>query len=209
MNGSLNFWIWLIVLGGGAALLLHLYVIEIWTLSPEDPLLVSSTAPALHGGDVLVVMRSPGIERGQLVRCRDPQSADRFVVARAIARSGEAVDFKNDAVTVDRRRTPSPRGCDAVKVLDPSRNEEVDLDCTVDEYAGRDFPVLRSRAFPEPPSNVTVEPGKWFLVSDDRHIHLDSRDFGPIDANTCQHIALRLVGPAGLGDADTRFTLLW
>ncbi len=59
------------------------------------------------------------------------------------------------------------------------------------------YSALRARANPEPFHKVTVEFGKWFLVSDDRHVHLDSRDFGEIDsgpAGGCQHIVFRLVG---------------
>jgi signal peptidase I len=209
MNGRLNLLIWVTVLGGGAALLLHLYVIEIWTLPVNDPLLAASVAPTLHEGDLLVLMRESSVERGQLVRCRDPQSSDRFVVGRAMARSGETVDIGLELVSVDRRRAPSPRACDRAKVFDPTRNEEIDLDCSVEEYAGRDYDALRSRAFPEPPMTFTVEFGKWFLVSDDRHVHLDSRDFGPIDPSTCQHIAVRLVGAGGFSDADSRFTFVW
>jgi signal peptidase I len=209
MNGRLNLAIWLIVLGGGAALVVHLYVLEIWTLPPDDPLLSASVEPTLRGGDVVVVMKTSGIERGQLVRCEDPQSSQRFVVARAMGHSGELVELHGETVSIDHRRTPSPRACPESKVFDPNRNEEVDLDCGVEEYAGRDFQALRSRAFPEPPASWTVESGKWFLVSDDRHVHLDSRDFGAVDPSTCRHIAVRLVGPAGIGDADTRFTFVW
>jgi len=39
-------------------------------------------------------------------------------------------------------------------------------------------------------------------VSDDRHVHLDSRDFGQVDPRTCQHIVFRFVGAAGLGDGQ-------
>jgi signal peptidase I len=209
MNGRFNTLVWLIVLGGGAALLLHFFVLDIWTVPPNDPLLGNSVEPNLRAGDVLVIMKGPGVERGQLVRCQDPQASDRFVIGRAMARAGEVLDMTGETVSVDRRRTPSPRGCDGKKVFDPNRNEEVDLDCIVEDYAGREFEVLRSKAFPEPPMTVTVDSGKWYLLSDDRHVHLDSRDFGQIDPNTCQHIALRLYGLAGLGDADTRFTFVW
>lgn len=209
MNSRLNTIVWLIVLGGGAVLLLHFYVLEIWTIPVDDPLLTASLAPTLRGGDTLVVMRDNGVERGQLVRCKDPQSPERFVVARAIARTGEVVEIHGESVTVDRRRMPSPRGCDRVKVFDPIHNEEVDLDCAVEEFAGKDFQVVHTHAFPEPPTISTVDFGKWFLISDDRHIHLDSRDYGAVDPTTCQHIALRLVGPAGIGDSDTRFTFVW
>jgi len=209
MNGRLNFLVWLIVLGGGAAFLLHQFVLEIWTIPPNDPLLEASVAPTLRGGDVLVVMRGNSVERGQLVRCKDPQAADHFVIGRAIARSSETIGIHSEVVTVDRRRMPSPRGCDKVKVFDPIHNEEVELECSVEEFAGRDFQVVHSSAFPEPPTEATVDFGKWYLVSDDRHVHLDSRDFGPVDASSCQHIALRLIGPGGFSDADSRFTFVW
>jgi signal peptidase I len=209
MNGRLNTAIWVLVLGGAVAFLLHLYVIEIWTIPVDDPLLAASVAPTLRGGDMLVVMRGNSIERGQLVRCQDPQAAGRFVIARALAHSGEQVDIRGETIAVDRRRNPSPRGCSRVKVFDPNRNEEVDLECMVEEFAGRDYNILLSKAFPEPPMSSTVEFGKWFLASDDRHVHLDSRDYGPIDPTTCQHIALRLIGPAGISDSDSRFTFVW
>jgi signal peptidase I len=209
MNSQLNFWLWVIGGGGGIALVLHFFVVEIWTLPPDDPLLAASTAPLLHGGDLLVVARQPSIERGQLVRCTDPESSGRFVIGRAMARGGEAIELRGELVYVDRRRVPSPHACDRMKVFDPKRNEEVDLDCGVEEYAGREFEILHSTAFPEPGSAGAVEFGRWYLVSDDRHVHLDSRDFGAIDPGTCRHILLRLVGPGGWWDADSRLTFIW
>jgi signal peptidase I len=209
MNGGLNSLVWVIVIGGGVALLLHYFVIEIWTLPPDDPLLAASVAPLLHGGDVLVVSRTSAIERGQLVRCTDPEAQGRFVVARAMAHSGETVEILQEFVAVDRRRTPSPHGCDSVKAFDPKRNEEIELQCGVEDFAGREFQIVRSKAFPEPGGSATVETGRWYLVSDNRHIHLDSRDFGTIDPSTCQHILLRIVGPGGWFDADSRLTFIW
>ena len=61
----------------------------------------------------------------------------------------------------------------------------------------------------EPPTKVEVEAGRWFLVSDDRHLHLDSRDFGQIDPVGCQHIVFRLVGAAGFGDTAKRLSIIW
>jgi hypothetical protein len=46
-------------------------------------------------------------------------------------------------------------------------------------------------------------------VSDDRHIHLDSRDYGQVAPGTCQHILFRIVGPAGFTDAKSRLTVIW
>ena len=53
-----------------------------------------------------------------------------------------------------------------------------------------------------------VEPDKIFLVSDDRHIHKDSRDFGSVDASSCEHVVFRLWGQT-FGDASHRFNVLW
>ena len=54
-----------------------------------------------------------------------------------------------------------------------------------------------------------IEAGKWYLVSDDRHIHLDSRDFGQIDPTTCQHIVYRLQSAKGFGDSKRRLSVIW
>ena len=85
----------------------------------------------------------------------------------------------------------------------------VTLSCSVEEMGDMPFSVLRTSDHPEPPVSVLVEPSKWFLVSDDRHVHLDSRDFGQLDPMTCQHVIFRLVGTAGFGDARRRLTLIW
>jgi signal peptidase I len=53
-----------------------------------------------------------------------------------------------------------------------------------------------------------VEPGKVFLVSDDRHIHKDSRDFGQVDGAACEHVVFRLWGES-FGDSSHRFNVLW
>ena len=69
--------------------------------------------------------------------------------------------------------------------------------------------ALRSSDHPEPPTKTAVESGKWFLVSDDRHIHVDSRDFGQVDTTTCQHIVFRLQSGQGFGDSKKRLSIIW
>jgi signal peptidase I len=79
----------------------------------------------------------------------------------------------------------------------------------MEDYGDFPFGTLRSLESSEPTVTDTVAAARWFLVSDDRHVHLDSRDFGPIDPRTCQHIVFRLVGPSGIGDSDRRFQPIW
>jgi signal peptidase I len=57
-------------------------------------------------------------------------------------------------------------------------------------------------------SSAKVEAGKVFLVSDNRLMHLDSRDFGQVDVSTCSHIVYRLWGER-FTDSSRRFTILW
>jgi signal peptidase I len=52
------------------------------------------------------------------------------------------------------------------------------------------------------------EAGKLFLVSDNRSMHEDSRDFGQVDASTCEHIVFRLWGEH-YTDSSRRFTIIW
>jgi signal peptidase I len=196
---------------GGALLILYYTVLDVWTVPSDDPLLAASVAPTLQQGDVLIVTRHGSVDRGNLLRCGDPQAPGRYVVGRAMGRWGDDVDITGELVRVDGRRNPSPHACDTAKwtIFDPIHNSDVVLSCSVEEYGGSDYLALREGDYPEPSTKANIEQGQWYLVSDDRHIHLDSRDFGSVDPSTCQHILFRLVGPAGVGDSKSRLTVLW
>jgi signal peptidase I len=68
---------------------------------------------------------------------------------------------------------------------------------------------MRAYDHPEPPTRAAVESGRWFLVSDDRHVHVDSRDFGQVDVSTCLHIVFRIEGKDGMGDEKKRLSIIW
>ena len=202
---------WGMGLLGVVLLGLYLFALDVWRVPEDDPLLSASIQPTLAAGDLLVVTRRTGIGRGDLLRCADPQAPGRFVVARAIGEGGEMVALERELVSVDGHRAPSPRGCDVAKVtvFDPNRNDDIELDCSIEEFGDTTYAALRARDLAAPPTKTTVESGKWFLVSDDRHVHLDSRDFGQIDPATCQHIVFRIEGRRGLGDSRTRLSVIW
>lgn len=188
--------------------------IDFWVVPGDDPLLTASIAPTLSPGDLLVVSRRNTIERGYLLRCPDPQAAGRYVIARAIARYGDRLDLGGESVSIDNHATPSPRACDTpqITVHNPASDEDVVLDCSVEEYGEMSYDALRARSNPEPFHPVVVDPGRWYLVSDDRHVHLDSRDFGTIEggsAGGCQHILFRVVGGRGFFDSQSRLTIIW
>ncbi len=50
-----------------------------------------------------------------------------------------------------------------------------------------------------------VGPGRYYLVSDNRYYHEDSRDFGAVLKETCvDSIAFRLWSKEGIGDGAQR-----
>ncbi|HEX3343896.1 MAG TPA: signal peptidase I [Polyangiaceae bacterium] len=195
---------------GAVVLILYVFVFDVWTVPSDDPMESASIEPTLSAGDVVLVSRHTSVTRGNLLRCPDPQAPGRFVIARAIAPSGEHIEISNEVVTIDGKRLPSPRACDVPVALihDPQTDQDVNLRCSIEDYGERDFWALRADT-PEPPSKALVEPGRWFLVSDDRHVHVDSRDFGQIDVSTCLHIVFRIEGKAGLGDEKKRLNVIW
>jgi len=211
MRAWLKLLVWVAVVLGVVALVLYAFVFDVWTLPVDDPMEAASVEPTLSAGDVVLVSRHTTVSRGNLLRCPDPQAAGRFVVARAVASSGENVEIREETVLVDGTRLPSPRACDTPSVLvhDPQSDDDVSLHCSVEDFGERDFWALRSIEHPEPPSKAVVDPGRWYLVSDDRHVHVDSRDFGQIDTSTCQHIVFRLESRAGFGDQKKRLSIIW
>jgi signal peptidase I len=196
---------------GGIFGLLQAFVFELWTVPTDDPLLAVSIAPTLAAGDVVLVMRHSSVARGSLLRCADPDAPGRFVVARAIGHGGERIELRDEVVVVDSDRKPNLRACDppTLTLHDPRVDADVLLSCGVEDFGDVAFSVLHATKQPEKLSAAEVEPQRWFLVSDNRHIHLDSRDYGQIDPNTCQHLFFRVVGAEGFGDTKARLSIIW
>jgi signal peptidase I len=211
MRTWIKFFAWLAAIVGAVGLVMHLLFFDVWKVPLDDPLLAASIEPTLSAGDLVVVMRRTSVARGELLRCTDPESPGRFVVARAIGRFGEQIELHDELVSLDGKRTPSPRACDppAVTVHDPRIDDDVTLSCSQEDFGDMTFPVLRANERPEGPTKATVEATRWFLVSDDRHVHLDSRDYGQVDPETCQHVVFRILGRGGFADSRRRLTIIW
>lgn len=211
MGTWLKFIFWTGAVLGTVGFALHLFFFEVWRVPTDDPLLAASIEPTLSAGDLVLVMRHGSVARGDLVRCADPEAAGRFVVARAIGRSGDHVELDREVVSLDGKRVPSPRACDpaVITVHDPRIDEDVTLDCSQEEFGDVAFSAARASDRPELPTKVTVAPDGWFLVSDNRHVHLDSRDFGDVDPSSCQHVVFRIAGAAGFGDSRRRLSIVW
>lgn len=202
--------VWTVGIGGVVVGLLYYFALDVWTVPTDDPLLSASIQPTLSAGDVIVLARHPTVSRGLLLRCPDPQAEGRFVVARAIGEAGDKFALVGETIHIDGHSVVSPHACmeSQVSVLDPNRNEQLELNCSTEEYGEATYSVLRSE-HPEPPTQANIETGRWYLLSDDRHVHLDSRDYGQVDPSTCQHVVFRLFGAKGWTDWNTRLTFIW
>jgi signal peptidase I len=202
--------LWVVGIFAAICLILYLTVFDVWRVPADEPMMSASVEPALTAGDLVLVARHSSPDRGNLVRCPDPQAPGRFVVGRVLGLPGEKVTIVGELVNLDGKRTPSPRACPSVTLTHPASGAEETLTCAEEEISQMTFRSLRAHKRPEPPTAaVTVDPKRVFLVSDNRHMHVDSRDYGQVDIATCQHVVFRLWSAIGFGDAEHRFSIIW
>lgn len=170
-------------------LLLRLLVLDVWTL-PDDAFLGASAAPVLGAGDTALVITRGEATFGELVRCADPQEAGAFVIGRIAGVEGDTVEVEGPRLTVNGKLYETESACAQPKVLvkHPETLKEVELSCGIVQMGGGwHYRISAPGAFQEQKKTARVLPGKVFLLSDNRAMHDDSRDFGLVDRSTCTH----------------------
>lgn len=208
---SVKFLLWFAGLTVVSLLICWLIGLRIWTV-PDDRFVATSTAPTLAGGDVVILVESDGRTSGDLVRCRDPKdagrplsaeeaargvSAQRWVIGRIYASANDRVKIEGGAVTVNGKRYGSQEACaeSSVPTIDPATGVATTLRCGRLEFAGGLHFIAAGAGMDTSPTEHTVEPGRYYLVSDNRVHHDDSRDFGTIPIEHCKgKILFRLWG---------------
>jgi signal peptidase I len=193
---------------GAICLLLNLFVFDTWLIPGDDPMFVVSTMPTLKPQDRILIRKGgEQPQYGQLARCASPENPSKYVVGRVFGMTNDTVAFTRESITVSGNRVAPRHGCPGVTLVHPGTGQEITLACAVEENPAWTYQTLRG---PEPEADrvVKVEPGRLYLVSDNRHLHQDSRDFGTVDASTCQHVVFRLWGDT-FNDASRRFNILW
>lgn len=201
--------LWIAAIVGAICVLLHLFVLDAWVVPGDDPAFSVSVLPTLVPQDNILVQRKAIPTSGQLARCVSPENPSRYVVARVFGSAGEKVEIREERVWVSGKVATKRHMCPPLTVPHPITGTELSLSCTVEDNGPATYAALRDSEHPEPSHGITVvEEGRLFLVSDNRHLHHDSRDFGTVDASTCEHVVFRLWGESFL-DGSRRFTMLW
>jgi signal peptidase I len=212
MSGVFRVLAWLAVIAGAVMAIIYYAYADVWTVPSDDPRQLVSIEPTLKGGDVLLVARHGLPSEGDLVRCVDPDEPRRWVVARLVGVSGSTLELDGQTFSTPGSRPRSDTACETRALTNPANGEEVSLSCRNEEFAGREYQSLTHAgdgADPDSSSHVVVAPGRSFLLSDDRYLHVDSRDYGSVPAASCHRILFRLWGAEGFTDASRRFDIVW
>lgn len=211
MEKALKFMLWTVGIIAFFCGLGRAFLFETWTV-PDDPVLVASVAPTLRGGDLVLVLTVGESQWGDLVRCPDPEEPSRYVVGRILGMPGDSVEVEGGVLRVNGARYDTQEACKEgfFEVAHPDTGAPVEMVCSRIEignnwhfrgkapkfHAGNDF-------------KHQTGPQHAYLLSDNRDLHDDSRDFGAVQKDSCnQRIFFRLWGAAGWTDSEARMTFI-
>ena len=193
-------------------ILFRLIAIRWWKVPEDDPFLVSSIAPALRGGDWVLLWRLTPPALGSLALCPEPKHPDRVVVGRLVGEDGQRVKVSGTYIEVNGKRLPSEGACkkERFTVKGPKGGSEIELRCSTEVVSGWVHERGEAEAIADLPDfEAEVHLGEVVLVSDNRRYPYDSRDFGVVDRSTCKEtLFFRVVGHEGFFHAPTRFTYI-
>jgi len=191
---------------------LRLTIMETWTVPEDEPWITASIAPTLAGGDEVVLLTWGERYFGDLVRCRDPDDRESFVIGRIVGVGNDVVEVEGPSLRVNNKRYTAQEACKEPQfsVLHPDTNSEIELQCSRIEIAGGwHFRGTAKRHRRRSNDKKLVGEGRVYLLSDNRDLHLDSRDFGTIPIDSCDAtIVFRLWGRHGWSDVESRFEVV-
>lgn len=206
---------WTLLVTAAVIGLLRIVAIR-WVQLPSrgvDAELSASVAPSLEGGDWVLLWRltRPGL--GDLVICPDPDDTSNIVIGRIAAEGGDTVMIQGHTLLINDNKPLVEYNCteQTFSLIDPDTEKDLEIYCDMEELGeklhmrGHNAKLkVKERRFEK-----TVEPGKVFLLSDNRVRPFDSRHFGTIDRQTCtETVFFRLVSEKGFFDGERRLTYI-
>lgn len=169
---------WTIGLGLVAIAILFLFFVHRVRVSHN------AMAPTLLAGEEALVWRNADIEMGDVVVCEHPGRRGEFVIGRVVAKPGMRIESPRGQLTVSDTRADvdyqgTVRFYDTVlDRTDTMRSGVETLGNTEHRFFIRKDDHLRIR-----PTEVSKGP---YLLADNRSVRgNDSRQFGPVDVETC------------------------
>ena len=208
---------WLRTLGWTAVVIavvlgvLRATVLRWWRIPTDDPTIGASLAPSLSPGDFVLLWRG-GVKFGDLARCADPEAPGRYVVGRVMGEPNDELEVGGDLVVVNGKRSVQEHSCNPnmVTVADPTSGAETQLHCGIEAIIGHKHKRGTSAASGTIPlRKVQVGQGQFYLVSDNRAMPFDSRNYGGVPQASCKEtVFFRLYGAKGFGDVDTRLSFI-
>ena len=199
------------VIGGALVGLARATAIRWWRVPSDDPYLEASIAPSLRGGDLIILWRLTAPHVGDLVLCPEPKQPDRIVIGRITAIDGETIDIDGNTLRINGHRAATQGDCleDPFTAIDPQTQIPLEQRCSQEEVGPRVHMRGDTRGQAPPKVSETTPPGTVFLVSDNRQMPYDSRDFGPVERATCKEtVVFRLVSAAGFTDVAHRLSIV-
>jgi signal peptidase I len=213
MRKLLRFLLWTALIVGVVVGLARATAIRWWRVPEGDNYLDASIAPSLHGGDLVLLWRLTKPSFGDLVVCPEPNAPDRVVIGRLIGDPGDEVKVEGSKLYVNGRAAETETACDPhhFKTIHPSTHAEIEQDCSIEVVAGHSHMrggTLGAGVLPAP-VDQKVTAGRAFLLSDNRLLPYDSRDFGLVDPSTCtETVVFRLFSRDGYKDEQNRFVFI-
>ena len=206
-----GFWrgcVWLTGILGAIGILLYLFVFDVWIVPSGDPQLAAAILPTLMPEDKVLVQRGHSPIYGELARCASPVTAGAYVVGRVFGTGGDRVEMSDTVITTNGKALSARHACPKQIVAHPVTENLVTMSCGVAETGAWSFEYLTNADLIGGDHSAVVETGKLYLVSDNRVMHQDTRDFGLVDASTCEHVVFRLYGEHWM-DSSRRLNFLW
>jgi signal peptidase I len=192
---------------------LRLTCLRWWQVPEDDPDLAASVAPTLRAGDWIILWRGTTPGFGDLVLCPDPEEPEEVVIGRVAAEAGDDLVVGDDGslrVNGVRIRPESKCNVPTFTVQHPRNGDDIELRCDVESLGGHYHQrALVPQKAPLRPVGVKrhVGAGTAFLISDNRYLPFDSRDFGPVPQASCREtVIFRLVSRLGFAHVESRLS---
>jgi signal peptidase I len=212
-SSIIRFTVFFVVIVGALVGVLRLTCLRWWQVPEDDPDLAASIAPTLRGGDWIILWRATDPSFGDLVLCPDPEDPAEVVIGRIAGEPGDLlVNDSSGRLEINGSRITSDSACNVPRftVEHPRSGEEIELRCDIETLGGRyhQRALVPAKAPLKPIAGKReVAAGTVFLISDNRYLPFDSRDFGPLAKASCREtVIFRLVSRLGFSDVAARLS---